>query len=104
MNLTELILDEMRAFEDWVSIADVLKAMGTTSWVADRGDVRRILDCVDTSDRLRLGRVSDRFDEIAEPLPVTELVDAIFTEGSPADRSAAMMELFIAERDSPQSG
>lgn len=95
MNLTEMILSEMHAVEDWVSIADVLKVMGTTSFVADRGDVRRVLDCVDTSDRLRLGHVSNQFDEIAKPIPVTELVDRIFSEDGPADRSAAMMELFI---------
>lgn len=97
MNLTEMILSEMRAVEDWVSVADVLKVMGTTSFVADRGDVRRVLDCVDTSDRLRLGRVSNRFDVIAKPIPVTELVDRIFSEDGPADRSAAMMELFIEQ-------
>ncbi|UGQ55233.1 hypothetical protein LRL17_30030 (plasmid) [Rhodococcus qingshengii] len=97
MNLTEMILSEMHAVEDWVSIADVLKAMGTTSFVADRGDVQRVLDCVDTSDQLRLGRVGDQFVEIAKPLPVTELMDRIFSEDGPADRSAAMMELFIAQ-------
>lgn len=97
MNITTLILDEMRAVNDWVSIADVLKVMGTTSFVAGRDDVRRILDCVDVSDQLRLGRVSNRFDEIPKPIPVAALADRIFGESGPSDRSAAMMALFIAE-------
>ncbi|MEA1798898.1 hypothetical protein [Rhodococcus qingshengii] len=97
MNITNLIVDELRAVNDWVSIADLLKVMGTTSFVAGRDDVRRILDCVDASDRLRLGRVSNRFDEIPKPIPVAALVDRIFGVSGPSDRSAAMMELFIAE-------
>lgn len=97
MNITDLILDEMRAVNDWVAIADVLKVLETTSFVAGRDDVRRILDCVDVSDRLRLGRVLERFEEIPKPIPVAALVDRIFSEEDPADRSAAMMELFIAE-------
>lgn len=95
MNLTEMILSEMHAVADWVSIADVLKVMGSTSFVAERSDVQRVLDGVDTSEQLQLGRVDDQFVEIAKPLPVTELMDRIFSEDGPADRSAAMMELFI---------
>ncbi|WP_305091378.1 hypothetical protein [Prescottella sp. R16] len=94
-DLQESILAEMRAFDDWVSVADVLKVMGTTSFVADRADVRAVLDCVDASERLRLGRVGERFEEIGKPIPVAALVDRIFAENGPADRSAAMMELFI---------
>lgn len=96
LNITDLFLGEMRAVNDWVSIADALKVMETTSFVAGRDDVQRVLDCADSSDRLRLGRVSYRFDEIPKTIPVAALLDRIFSKDGPSDRSAAMMELFIA--------
>lgn len=86
---------EMRAVDDWVSIADALKEMGTSSFVADLDDVRYVLDCVGTSDRLRLGRVTGRFEEISKPLPITELLESIFGHTEPGDRTGAMMGLFI---------
>ena len=95
MDLAELIIVEMRAVDDWVSVANALKVMGTSSFVADRDDVRRVLDCVDTSDRLRLGRVTGRFEEIPKPLPITALLESIFDVDDPGDRTGAMMGLFI---------
>lgn len=91
----ELIVVEMRAVDDWVSVAAALGVMGISSFTAGRDDVRYVLDCVDTSDRLRLGRVGDRFEEISKPLPIAELLETIFREDDAGDRTAAMMGLFI---------
>lgn len=90
-----LILEQIRFFGDWVSVADVLKGMGTTSFVAGRDDVRCVLEGVDSSARLRLGRVGTSFVEVPKPIPVAALLDRIFSEDDASDRSAAMMELFI---------
>ncbi|WP_413769072.1 F-box protein [Rhodococcus pyridinivorans] len=97
MDLAELIVVEMRAVDDWVSVAAALGVMGTSSFVAGRDAVRRVLECVDTSDRLRLGRVSSRFEEISKPLPITALLESIFGEDDAGDRVAVMMGLFIDE-------
>ncbi|MBF4478253.1 hypothetical protein SAMN02745947_05541 [Rhodococcus rhodochrous J3] len=97
--LEELLVAERRAMRDWVSIADVLKVMGTNSWVAGREGVRSVLDCIDTSPRLRLGRVDSQYREIPKPLPVDELLDRIFTIDDAADRSFEMMQLFIDTTD-----
>lgn len=94
--LADRILAEIEQFDDWVSIADVLKALGTTSFVADQTDVKVILDCVNMSDRLRLGHVRTTYEEIRKPIDVSELLDTIFSQ-SQQDRSARMMELFIAD-------
>lgn len=92
------ILDEIRYADDWVSIAAALAPLGSNSWVAERSEVQRVLECVDASERLCLGRVSDRFDEVPEPLPIAAILDRIFSHNDRSDRVFAMMELFIAPR------
>ena len=90
------ILGEIRYVNDWVSLAAAFAPLGTSSWAATPRDVQRVLDCINTSARLRLGRVGNRFDEIPKPLPVSALVGQIIGGETPADRSASMMALFIA--------
>ncbi|MGY5036753.1 hypothetical protein ACWC9U_39620, partial [Streptomyces sp. 900116325] len=41
-------------------------------------DNQHVLDCIDASKLLRLGRVSGHFDEITKSLPVSALSDQIF--------------------------
>ncbi|WP_152442209.1 hypothetical protein [Rhodococcus ruber] len=94
-NLTEKILTEMHEMQDWVSVADVLKVMGTNSWVASVETVQSILDCVNSSDRLRIGRVDNGYKEIPKPLPIAALLERIFREEDASNRSAEMMQLFI---------
>ncbi|TWH52631.1 uncharacterized protein DUF2716 [Rhodococcus rhodochrous J38] len=101
MDLAELIVVEMRAVDDWVSVAAALGVMGISPFTADPDEVRDVLDCVDTSDRLRLGRVTGRFEEINKPLPIAALLESIFREDDPGDRTAAMMGLFIDQIRSP---
>ncbi|MFD4295082.1 hypothetical protein ACFWPA_16580 [Rhodococcus sp. NPDC058505] len=95
-DIESAIGDSIEYYNDWVSIADVLAPLGTTSWVADRSEIRRVLECIDISERFRLGKVRDGFVEIPKSLPVPALLDHIFGHEKPADRSFAMMELFIA--------
>ncbi|WP_143153700.1 hypothetical protein [Rhodococcus rhodnii] len=71
--------------------------MGTTSFVAARDVVESVLSCIDSSGNLELGIVTNRFETIPKPLPVEALLDRIFAEQDAGDRSAKMMELFIAE-------
>jgi hypothetical protein len=96
-DLEKRILEEMREVDDWISIADALKLMGTNSFVAVSDDVRRVLECVDRSDVLRLGRIVNRLEAIPKPLPVDTIVERVMAPDSPADRSGLMMELFIVE-------
>lgn len=95
--LADRIVTEMHEVDDWVSVADVLKVMGTSSFGAGRADVESVLACVDASDRLRLGRVHTEYEEIPKPIPVEALLDRIFRENNSSERSALMMELFVAE-------
>ena len=103
-SLEEQLLAELREMRDWVSIAGVLHLLGTSSWVAGREAVRPVLECIDTSPRLRIGRVDSQYREIPKPLPVEELLDRIFTIGDAADRSFEMMQLFIDTTDTSADG
>lgn len=96
-DLVNKILHGIIEVDDWLSIADVLKLMGTNSWDAVRSDVRSILVCVNNSDLLKLGRVSDKYDEISKPVPVEALLDHIFGSMDSSDRSGLMMALFLAD-------
>lgn len=96
-NLERRILDEMHEVDDWIFIAHALTLMGTSSFIAGSDDVRRVLECVDQSKVLRLGRIVNRLEAIPKPLPVDTIVERIMAPDSPADRSGLMMELFIVE-------
>ncbi|ORI14610.1 hypothetical protein BJD99_05680 [Rhodococcus sp. 1163] len=96
-DLVSKVLHGILEIDDWLSIADVLLLMGTSSGDADRSDVRLILDCVNNSDLLKLGRVSDKYDEIPKPVPVEALLDHIFETTDSSDRSGLMMALFLAD-------
>ncbi|MFC7959267.1 hypothetical protein [Rhodococcoides kroppenstedtii] len=87
----------MHEVRDWISIAHALTLIGRSSFVASGDDVRRVLECVDRSDVLRLGRIVNRLEAIPKPLPVDAIIDRVMTPGNPADRSGLMMELFIVE-------
>ncbi|QCB51753.1 hypothetical protein E5720_17890 [Rhodococcus sp. PAMC28707] len=100
-DLVDKILHGITEVGDCLSIADVLKLMETNSWDAVRSDVRSILDCVDNSDLLKLGRVSDRYAEIPKPVPVEALLDHIFRPVDSSDRSGLMMALFLADVAAP---
>lgn len=80
-----------------MSIADVLVLTGTNPWEAGREIVWSMLDCVDSSDRLRLGRAVAGFDEFAKPSPVEEILYRIFSIEDATDRSFEMTTLFIDE-------
>ncbi|WJJ14433.1 hypothetical protein P9990_26860 (plasmid) [Prescottella equi] len=95
--ITDVIIAEIRSFNDWVSIADVLKALGNSSFAAGRDDVKQIFDCVNSSSRIKIGRVHSGYEEIRKPVPVDAMLDNIFSEDKASDRSALMMELFLAE-------
>lgn len=96
-DLIHKILDGITEVNDWLSLADVLKVMGTNSWDAVRSDVRSILDCVNNSELLKLGRISDKYDEIPKPVPVEALLDHIFGPINSSDRSELMMALVVAD-------
>ncbi|MGN0041480.1 hypothetical protein [Rhodococcus sp. (in: high G+C Gram-positive bacteria)] len=96
-DLTEEILAEMREMRDWVSISAVLGVMGINSRMASREQVQFILEYIDSSDRLRLGRVTNKYCEIPKPLPVSALLDTIFKEEKATDRTGEMMQLFVDE-------
>lgn len=95
--LEERIRKEIRDVDDWISLADALKLIGTSSFLAGNDDVRRILECVDRSRILRLGRIVHRFEAIAKPISVMHMVERLMAPDNPADRSGLMMELFIIE-------
>ncbi|MHC6215277.1 hypothetical protein [Rhodococcus ruber] len=96
-DLTEKILDEMRERRDWVSISDVLGVMDINSRMASREQVQFVLNYIDSSDRLRLGRVTNKYREIPKPLPVSTLLDTIFKGEKETDRVGEMMQLFVDE-------
>lgn len=73
----------------------VLNVLGIDDRAATRLEVEPILRCVDKTPTLRLGTVRARFQEIASPLPVADLLDEIFSSHSPSDRVGAMMGYFI---------
>lgn len=102
--LEKQLLAGLREMRDWVSIAGVLHLLGTSSWVAGREAVRSILDCIDTSTRLRIGRVDSQYREIPKPLPVEDLLERIFNIEDAADRSFEMMQLFIDTTDNSDEG
>ncbi|MFF1946271.1 hypothetical protein ACFVWF_29515 [Rhodococcus qingshengii] len=87
----------MHNLDDWVSVADVLKVMGTSSFIEGRVDIESVLACVDTSGRLRLRRVHTEYEEMPKPIPIEALLDRTFGENSSSNSSTLMMELFIAE-------
>lgn len=91
------LLNEILTQNDWVSVAEALTIFGSSSWDANRDDVKEILDCVNSSRILRLGHVTTTYEEIPKPIPVTDLLDRIFGASNDSDRSAFMMELFIAD-------
>lgn len=96
-NMSRLIFSEIIKQNDWISIAEALTLFGSSSWDSDRDDVKQILDCVNSSGMLRLGYVTTEYEEIRKPFPVTDLLDRIFGTRNASDRSASMMELFIAD-------
>lgn len=93
--IAEAIRQEFELTRDWVSIAGVLNVLGIDDRAATRLEVEPILRCVDKTPTLRLGTVRARFQEIASPLPVADLLDEIFSSHSPSDRVGAMMGYFI---------
>lgn len=93
--IAEAIRQEFELTRDWVSIAGALGVLGINDRSATRLEVEAILRCVDETPTLRLGTVRSRFQEVATPLPIADLLDEIFSCTSPSDRVGAMMGYFI---------
>ncbi|MET4050614.1 MULTISPECIES: hypothetical protein [unclassified Rhodococcus (in: high G+C Gram-positive bacteria)] len=96
-DMSSQLLNEILTQNDWISVAEALTLFGSSSWDANRDDVKQILDCVNSSGILRLGHVTTTYEEIYKPIPATDLLNHIFGASNDSDRSAFMMELFIAD-------
>lgn len=94
-SIRNAILEEMRAMNDWVSVAAVIGVLGTSSFRARRSEVEEIIECINYFDDLHLRTSEDGFSVAAKPLPTSRIVDSVFDKPDPADRTARMMELLI---------
>lgn len=93
--IAEAIRHEFELTRDWVSISAAAKVLDIDDWSVTRHEVEAILRCVEEAPTLRLGTVSSRFQEVASPLPIADLLDEIFSCASPSDRVGVMMSYFI---------
>lgn len=93
--IAEAIRHEFELAGDCVSISAVVPVLDIDDRSVTRHGVEAILRCVEETPTLRLGTVRSRFQEIASPLPIADLLDEIFSCTSPSDRVGAMMGYFI---------
>ena len=93
--IAEAIRREFEITGDWVSIAGALGVLDIHARAATRLEVEAVLRCVDETRGLRLGTVRTGFEEIVSPLPVTDLLDEIFSSSCPLDWIGVMTGYFI---------